>query len=101
MSFEPIRRILPKAIHNAGITRQVTAVRILDEAGAVVRAFWGEEKAAFIEVVSFHEGVLKINATAPVALQELKLWEVRIQNELNRRLGSKVVRQLKIQSRTF
>jgi len=101
MSFEPIRRILPKAISEAGITRQVNAARILEEAQAVVQAYWGEEKAAFVEVVSFQEGVLKLQATAPTALQELKLWEIRIQNELNRRLGSKIVHRMKIQSASF
>ena len=101
MPFEPIRRILPRAIQDAGISRQVTAARIIEETQDVIRALWGDEKARYVEVVSFHEGVLKIAATAPAALQELKIWEVRLQNEINRRLGYKVVQKFFPYGQTF
>jgi len=101
MPFEPIRRILPRAIQNAGISRQVTASRIIESAGETVNALWGEEKAAFVRAVSFHDGILKLVATSPAALQELRLWDVRLQNELNRRIGSKVVQKIVFYSETF
>ena len=101
MPFEPIRRILPRAIQDAGLTRQVTAARIIQTAQEAVLALWGEEKAAYVHVVSFHEGTLKMAATAPAALQELKVSEVRWQNEINRRLGSKVVHKIIFQSESF
>ena len=94
MSFQPIRKILPQAIQSAGIQRQVTAARVMEEAQAALRRLWGEERAAYARPVSFKEGVLKIAALAPAASQELKLISVRLQNEVNRVLGSKIVHQI-------
>lgn len=91
MSFLPIRKIIPKALQDAGITRQVTSVRVLEESSAVLRRLWGEEKASFVQPVSFGEGVLKLSTRAPAAMQELRVWEVRLQNEINRSLGSRVI----------
>ena len=94
MGFEPLRRILPKAIQSAGISRQVTAVRVIEEAMKLIQALWGEEKARYVECVSFAGGVLKIRALAPAAMQELKVWQIRLQNDLNRALGGKVISQI-------
>jgi len=99
MSFEPIRRILPKAIQSAGISRQITAVRVIDEAMKLIRTLWGEEKARYVECVSFVGGVLKIRALAPAAMQELKIWQIRLQNDLNRALGGKVISQIIVTDR--
>lgn len=98
MSFQSIRKIIPKAIQDAGITRQVTSVRVLDEASAALRRLWGGEKASFVVPVSFGEGVLKLSTRAPAAMQELRVWETRLQNEINRSLGSRVVRSLQFVS---
>lgn len=95
MSFEPIKRILPSALRSAGISKQIEAVRVLAVAQETITALWGEEKAAYIECVSFSGGELKVRASAPAAMQELKVWEVRIKNEINRALGSKVILSLK------
>jgi hypothetical protein len=94
MSFLPIRRILPKAIQAAGIQQQVTSVRVLAEASSALQRLWGEERSMYAHPVSFHDGVLKIEATAPAALQELRVTELRLQNELNRLLGSKTVHRI-------
>ncbi len=101
MSFEPIKRILPIAIRMAGIGRQVTAVRVVETAKETLVALWGEEKAAFVEPLSFSGGTLRISTGSGSALQELKLWEIRLLNEINRRLGSKSVVALQFVSRSF
>lgn len=95
MSFEPIRRILPQSLRQAGISKQIEAVRVLSVAQDTIKALWGDQKASFVECVSFASGELKVRAHAPAALQELKLWDVRIRNEINRALGSKVILSLK------
>ncbi|HEU0050830.1 MAG TPA: hypothetical protein VFQ60_02110 [Patescibacteria group bacterium] len=92
MGFEPIRRILPKAIATAGITKQVTAARVIEEANRITRALWGEEKTRYLEIVSFANGILKWRVRSASALQELKSWETRFINELNRELGSRTIR---------
>lgn len=96
MPFEPIRRILPQAIQSAGISRQVTSARVIEEAGQALVRLWGEEKAAYIQIISFQEGILKCKALAPVAMQELKVWEVRFQNEINRVLGSRAIMSIRV-----
>ncbi len=95
MSFEPIKRILPQSIRSAGISKQIEAVRVLSVAQDTVKALWGDERASFVECVSFANGELKIRARAPAALQELRIWDVRIRNEINRALGSKIILSLK------
>ena len=94
MAFEAIRKILPASIQHAGISRQITAVRVVEETEAAIKRLWGEEKAAYARVVSFKDGVIKIMALAPVALQELKISTMMIQNEVNRVLGKKVVERI-------
>jgi len=94
MTFQPIRRILPKAIQDAGIQQQVTAARVLAEAEQVIRRVWGEEKAAYVKAISFADGQLKLRASAPAAVQELTMQESRLLNEINRALGSKTVTRL-------
>ncbi|MDO8583695.1 MAG: DciA family protein [bacterium] len=92
MAFQSIGRILPKAMHEAGISKQVTAARVVEEATKKLQLLWGEEKARYVEVVSFADGALKWRTASSVALQELKLTETRLINDLNRELGSRVIR---------
>lgn len=94
MAFQPIRRLLPEAIRHAGIDEQVSSVRILALAQETLQRFWGEEKASYVEWVSFKDGMLRMRCHAPAAKQELKLAEVRLLNELNRTLGAKRVLRL-------
>ncbi len=91
MSFEPIRRILPKAIQSAGISTQVTSARVLEQAKELILTLWGPEKAKYVEPISFHEGIIKWKVYAPIALQEIKIWEARLINELNRSLNKRAV----------
>lgn len=94
MALEPIRRLIPGAIRSAGISDQATAARVMYEAQQVILRLWGEEKAAYVRVVSFAEGVLKFASLSGAALQELAMQRVPIQNEINRALGTKVVSQI-------
>ncbi len=94
MPLEPIRRLLPAAIRSAGISEQAMAARVIYEAQQTIHRLWGEEKAAYIRVVAFSEGVLKLGSSSGAALQELTMQRVQIQNEINRILGSKVVQKI-------
>ena len=96
MSFQSINRILPSAIEQAGLKRQMDAVRVLEVARELLCRLWGEERASFVQWVSFSEGGLKIESRSAPAVQELKLMETRFMNDLNRQLGSRVVRSLSI-----
>lgn len=91
MAFQSIRRLLPNAIQSAGLNEPVTTVRVLEEARLALIRLWGEERAAFVTPLSFQTGVLKLQVRAPSALQELRLMETRLQNEINRALGEKKI----------
>lgn len=94
MAFQPIRRLLSESIRQAGIDEQVSSVRVLAVAKETLEKFWGPEKAAYIEWISYKDGVIRFRSCAPAAKQELKAWEVRFLNELNRCLGTKKVIKL-------
>ena len=94
MPFEPIRRILPQAIRQAGIQKQVTAVNVVELAQTTMLALWGAEQAGLLYVRGFSAGELRIETTSPSASQHLRIESIRLQNELNRRLGKKEVTKI-------
>jgi len=57
---------------------------------------WGEEKAKHVDPVSFAGGELRLLSRVPAAVQELRMWDVRLRNEINRKLGGKIVHALRI-----
>ena len=69
--------------------------RIFAEVENVLLLLWGPERSKYMKPLSFKEGTLKLQTTAPVAVQQLKVDRVRIMNELNRRLGARVIRDLR------
>ncbi len=95
MALEPIKRLIPSSMQNAGWKPQIDAMMILDISNKVLLGLWGEEKAKRISFLSVKEGCLKASSTSGAAIQELKLMEVRLLNEINRALGSKKVHSLK------
>jgi hypothetical protein len=96
MAFQPIRRILPGAVHKAGISRQVEATRVLDITRECLMSMWGPEKASMVDAVSFANGELRLLSNVPAAIQELRMWDVRLRNEINRQLEGKIVHTLRI-----
>ena len=98
MAMQSIRSILPKAIQDAGIAEQVTAVRVLEVANETLVRLWGEEKASFVVPMSFVSGALKFRVQSGPAIQELKMMEAQLKNEVNRTLGKKVVSEIKVVS---
>lgn len=103
MPWQPIRKILPVAIQNKDVAKKIEATRVLQMAHEVLVQLWGDERAAYIEWVSFQGGQLHVFARAPAAAQELRIIDVRLRNELNRILGGKIILGLNIRhgSRTM
>ena len=96
MGFESIRRIIPQAIQQANVKVQIDAVRILEVTLECITQFWGEEKARFIQPISFQKGELKIKALSPVAAQEFRQIQQRVQNEVNKKMGTKTIQSIKV-----
>lgn len=80
----------------AGLRRNVDAVRVMEIAKTVLTHLWGEEKAALVRGISFHDGELKLATAASIVVGELKLIDVRFRNEINRAIGRKIVETIKI-----
>lgn len=91
MAFQSIKRILPGAIREAGLEEQVTSIQVLQTAETVLKRYWGEERAAFVSMRSYNEGVLRLETRTPAAAQEVKAMQNKFINEINRLLGAKKI----------
>jgi hypothetical protein len=101
MTFYPISRIIPKAIQKAGIDSQVSAARVVEEARKVILRLWGDERARFAEPASFREGTLNVAVRSASAAHTLRTMETRIVNEINRMLGQKKVKTIRMRREGF
>ncbi len=98
MPFHSIRAILPSAIKSAGVSVQVEAAQVVVVATDTVVRLWGEERAALVTIVSFHEGTLKCRSRSGAASQTLKTDTALIMNAINRTLGARVIRTIRVES---
>ena len=94
MPFESMRRILVSHSAAPSRTRDLQIARIFDVSKTVLARIWGEDRAAYVSPVSFTEGTLKLETTSPAAKQQLGIDAIRLQNEINRQIGSLVVRKI-------
>jgi len=101
MSFDSLKRIITaKAVADPKM-RDLQIARIFEIARLVLDKVWGPERAAYVAPLSFREGTLKLETTSPSAMQQLKLDEPRLKNEINRQLGSLVVRSMEVRAKGF
>lgn len=101
MAFSSFKRILTeKAAHDPKM-RDLQVAQVFAAAVAVLAAVWGPDKAAYVKPLSFREGVLKFETTAPAAKQQLQVDAPRLRNEINRRLGRLAVRTIAVASKGF
>ena len=101
MAFEPIKRIIPSFVRDHGLERSLNATFVVQAAEETLRLRWGEQKAALVTPVSFVEGRLKFETSSPAALQELRVQQTAIMNDINRRLGKRVVLSFVFVSKGF
>ncbi len=101
MSFESMRRLLPTVMRSHGISKQVQSRQLLEMGSEVLRLLWGEDRARSLRPVSFKEGTLKFESTSAPAMQQLKVDQTRVMNEMNRRLGERCVLRLDVRSSGF
>lgn len=97
MSLKSIGGIQSESLAKyAGLRRNVDAVRVMDAAKKALAGLWGAPRAEHMRPISFQEGELKLAASASVVVGELKREEVRLMNEVNRMLGARVVRSIRV-----
>jgi hypothetical protein len=83
-------------VRNPQTSKDLQVARIFNIVHTVLQKFWGEERAAFITVVSFADGSLKCTTASPSAKQQMTLDMLRIKNEVNRQLGDQIVKFITI-----
>lgn len=101
MGFESLRHIVTRTVRNPQTTRDLQVARIFDATKVILFKMWGEERAAYVTVVSFKEGTLKCETTSPSAKQLLVTDMPRIKNEINRQLGDIIVKSIVIHGKGF
>lgn len=101
MTFEPLRHILSRSVRNNPASIDLQIARVFEQTNRVLQKLWGEERAAYVRIVSFHEGALKLETTSPAAKQQLSVDGARIKNEINRQYGEQIIRSIVVQSKGF
>lgn len=101
MSFESLRKIVSRTIVASPVSKDLQIARISEAFRLVLDRLWGSERASLVSFVSFREGTLKCESVSPAAKQQMSVESVRIQNELNRQLGGKIVHTIITASKGF
>jgi hypothetical protein len=89
--FQSIKKIIPQSLQASGIERQVSASFVVDEARHALERLWGAERASYIELLGFSNGILMIRITSPSAAQMLRTVETAWMNEANRSIGERKI----------
>ncbi len=101
MPFEPLRKIVARSIVAPGRNRDLLIARVFAAGADVVTRVWGEERAVYVAPRSFKDGVLKWDVRSPAAAQQLRIDAPKLKNEINRQLGSALVKEIRIQTVGF
>lgn len=98
MGFQTIGTALHQSLahRRPELTGQLLTARVVYLAGRMIENLWPQEQAAYVRVVSFHEGKLVFEATIGAAVQALKMQHVAVQNAINRELGQKIVQTIEV-----
>lgn len=99
--MQSLKKIIPQVMAAHGLTQPLRARRVVAAAALVLEKLWGPERAAYIEPLSFKEGLLKMQSASAAALQQLRIEETRFVNELNRHLGERAVLKIYLKSKGF
>lgn len=99
MSLEPLRHILSRTIRTAATSTDLQIARVFDVSKTVLARLWGDERAAYVQPVSFKEGTLKMETASPAAKQQLGIDSIRFKNEINRQLDRQVVKTVLVQGK--
>lgn len=80
-----VHYLLERALERSGISKQVLAARIVEEARRITREVLGPENSKYIDPASYTRGELCVHVRAPVAGVELRQHEERLLAELRKK----------------
>lgn len=81
----PLSQLLEGALARSGISQQVRAARIVEEARQIVEDILGRKNAQHINPASYSAGQLRVYVTTPVAGAALRQHEQRLLTTLRQK----------------
>ncbi|MEA3272932.1 MAG: DUF721 domain-containing protein [Patescibacteria group bacterium] len=96
MALNPLGSMLKGSLAKKGALTRIEATLILAEFEKVVLKVLGRKFEDVFQTVSFKDGTLIVICESSVAVQELRLNEAMLICELNKILGDKVVREIRV-----
>jgi predicted nucleic acid-binding Zn ribbon protein len=91
MSMQSIRALLPRVLRDLGLEHGVAGWRAVEEWSEAA----GDRIASRTRALSFHEGTLHVEVEGSAWLHELGYLKRELLRQVNRRLGSAQVRELR------
>jgi len=95
MSFQKVGAILPKSIKRAGISRQLEASMICEQADKEIKRIFGEKIGSQSKALYYKDNTLTLAVLSSVLAQEIRFREVEIRRVLNDRFGEGAVERIR------
>ncbi len=95
MAFSPIKKILPKAVKNAGIGVKLDEAKILAKFEQTASAVFGESVLKKMKPLYIKDGTLYLACLSDLLAEQIKRQERRFLFELNRPLGKGVIEKIR------
>ncbi len=98
MAFESFQKFIPKAASHFGITTEMKAAEICHHGRALIKDVFPQPEAPDnIDAAHYKDSVLTYKTTSPAWSQEIVTRKHKIIDEMNTRLGKKVIKDLRTQ----
>jgi len=88
---------LKKSINKAGINEQVKAAQICQFWQEVIKSIFGQKVAEKSQAIRFKNGALTVAVLSSVLAQEFKFKEGEIKDEINKKVGYKLVGKIRFE----
>ncbi len=98
MAFESFQKFIPKAANHFGIATEMKAAEVCHHGRALIPQIFPQPEAIEnINAAHYKDSILTYKTTSPAWSQEIVTRKHKIIDELNTRLGKKVVSDLRTQ----
>ena len=88
---------LKKSLNKAGIDKQVKAAQICQFWDEAIKSIFGQKIAEKSQALKFKNGTLTVAVLSSVLAQEFKFKEEEIKEEINKKVGYKLVRKVRFE----
>lgn len=97
--FDPFQKFIPRAANRYGLKNAMEAAQICHIFGALIPEIFGkkEEAQASISPAHYKRNTLTVNVKSPAWAQEVIMRKSKIIEEMNQKIGRKIIRDLKTQ----